>query len=68
VHVSLSPAYLSRYWTVGGYIVFFIIGTVTIPHIYSPAKWYYCATAYAIAPFMAVANAYIAGLTDQVSF
>ena len=45
-----------RYYTVAGYIVFFIIGTVAIPHIYPPAKWYYCATAYAIAPFMAVAN------------
>lgn len=47
-----------------GYIVMLVIGTIAIPHLYPPAKWYMCFIAGIIAPILAYANAYGAGLTD----
>lgn len=48
-----------------GYVVFFVIGCIAIPHVFHPVKWYYVAVGFIMAPFFAIANSYGAGLTDQ---
>ena len=37
-----------------GYTFFAVLGTICIPFIYKPAKWYYVLTAYAFGPFIAL--------------
>ena len=36
---SILMSCLRRWVGVGGYIIFLIIGTATIPQLYPPAKW-----------------------------
>ncbi len=55
-----------RYVALAGYLFCFVLGCIAIPHIYPPVKWYYLAVAFLFVPFFALANAYAAGLTDQV--
>ncbi|KAK9117880.1 hypothetical protein Scep_015973 [Stephania cephalantha] len=47
-----------------GYIALATISTVTVPHIFSPLKWYHVLVLYIFAPILAFCNAYGAGLTD----
>ncbi|XP_022884614.1 probable metal-nicotianamine transporter YSL7 [Olea europaea var. sylvestris] len=47
-----------------GYITIAIISAATLPHIFSPLKWYYIVVIYIFAPTLAFCNAYGCGLTD----
>ena len=53
--------------SLGGYLACLVIGCIAIPHIYPQAKWYYLFVVYLFVPFFSLANAYAAGLTDQVA-
>lgn len=52
--------------SLGGYLACLVIGCIAIPYIYPQAKWYYLFVAFLFVPFFSLANAYAAGLTDQV--
>lgn len=48
-----------------GYTFFAVLGTIFIPFIYKPVKWYMVLVAFILGPFIALPNSYGAGLTDQ---
>ncbi|MQM04363.1 hypothetical protein Taro_037157 [Colocasia esculenta] len=48
----------------GGYVAVAIVSIITLPHIFTPLKWYYILLAYVFAPVLAFCNAYGCGLTD----
>eukprot|EP00878_Enallax_costatus_P025510 GHUV01027297.1.p1 GENE.GHUV01027297.1~~GHUV01027297.1.p1 ORF type:complete len:578 (+),score=120.07 GHUV01027297.1:832-2565(+) len=54
-------------WWLGvtGYVTCAVAGTVGIPLIYHPAKWYMVLVAFLLGPLIALANSVGAGLTDQ---
>lgn len=47
-----------------GYIFLAIVSTISMPHLFSPVKWYYVLICYSLAPILAFCNAYGTGLTD----
>ncbi|XP_068639839.1 probable metal-nicotianamine transporter YSL12 isoform X2 [Aristolochia californica] len=49
---------------IAGYLTVAVISIITLPHIFSPLKWYHVLVAYIFAPVLAFCNAYGAGLTD----
>lgn len=49
--------------SIGGYIIFAIIGIIAFPYIV-PTKFYIVLTAYLLVPFFAIPNSYLMGLTD----
>ncbi|GAB4819572.1 hypothetical protein N2152v2_006618, partial [Parachlorella kessleri] len=47
-----------------GYIGMLIVAVIVVPVLYKPAKWYMALVAAIVAPVLAIANAYGAGMTD----
>ncbi|KAL3625598.1 putative metal-nicotianamine transporter ysl7 [Castilleja foliolosa] len=47
-----------------GYISIAIISAATLPHIFTPLRWYHIVVIYIFAPMLAFCNAYGCGLTD----
>ncbi|KAG9442279.1 hypothetical protein H6P81_018133 [Aristolochia fimbriata] len=55
---------IPTWFAIAGYLTVAVISIITLPHIFSPLKWYYVLVAYIFAPVLAFCNAYGAGLTD----
>ncbi|GFQ05471.1 probable metal-nicotianamine transporter ysl7 [Phtheirospermum japonicum] len=47
-----------------GYVGIAIVSAATLPHIFTPLKWYHIVVIYIFAPMLAFCNAYGCGLTD----